>query len=95
MLAPRGPGALQPSDRTARPQQSAASQKNIGGANMRFRLEPTINVTDQVRVLGLIDILDNTIMGSTPDSLAGIEGYNRPVDTGAPSDAPGGAPPAS
>jgi uncharacterized protein (TIGR04551 family) len=52
--------------------------KNQGGANLRFRLEPTINVTDQVRVHSQIDILDNTIMGSTPDSLAGIEGYNRP-----------------
>ncbi len=52
--------------------------KNQGGANMRFRIEPTINVTDQVRVHSQIDILDNVIMGSTPDSLAGIEGFNRP-----------------
>ncbi len=52
--------------------------KNIGGANLRFRLEPTLNVTDQVRVHAQIDVLDNTIMGSTPDSLAGIEGFNRP-----------------
>jgi uncharacterized protein (TIGR04551 family) len=52
--------------------------KNIGGANLRFRLEPTINVTDQVRVHAQFDVLDNTILGSTPDSLAGIEGYNRP-----------------
>jgi len=56
--------------------------KNIGGANMRFRLEPTLNVTDQVRVHAQIDVLDNTIMGSTPDSLAGIEGFNRPPSTG-------------
>ena len=46
--------------------------------------EPTINVTDQVRVHAQIDVLDNTIMGSTPDSLAGIEGYNRPAATGQP-----------
>ena len=32
----------------------------------------------QVRVHAQIDVLDNTIMGSTPDSLAGIPGYNRP-----------------
>jgi uncharacterized protein (TIGR04551 family) len=42
---------------------------NFGSGNTRFRLEPTINVTDQVRVHSQIDILDNTIMGSTPDSL--------------------------
>jgi uncharacterized protein (TIGR04551 family) len=50
--------------------------KSVGGANLRFRLEPTINVTDQVRVHAQIDVLDNTIMGSTPDSLAGIQGFN-------------------
>jgi uncharacterized protein (TIGR04551 family) len=71
---------------------SNCGSKNIGGANMRFRLEPTLNVTDQVRVYAQIDVLDNTIMGSTPDSLAGIEGYNRPPSTGMPLDQPGVAP---
>jgi uncharacterized protein (TIGR04551 family) len=52
--------------------------KNIGGANLRFRLEPTLNVTDQVRIHAQIDVLDNTILGSTPDSLAGIQGFNTP-----------------
>ena len=66
--------------------------KNIGGANTRFRLEPTLNVTDQVRVHSQIDVIDNTIMGSTPDSLAGIQGYNRPPSTGSPVDTPGNAP---
>jgi uncharacterized protein (TIGR04551 family) len=42
--------------------------KNLAGANMRLRLEPTINVTDQVRVLAQVDVLDNVILGSTPDS---------------------------
>jgi uncharacterized protein (TIGR04551 family) len=54
------------------------STKNIGGANLRFRLEPTLNVTDQVRIHAQIDVLDNTILGSTPDSLAGIQGFNTP-----------------
>jgi uncharacterized protein (TIGR04551 family) len=35
-------------------------------------------LSDQVRVHAQIDVLDNTVMGSTPDSLAGIPGYNRP-----------------
>jgi uncharacterized protein (TIGR04551 family) len=71
---------------------SNCPSKNIGGANMRFRMEPTLNVTDMVRIHAQIDVLDNTIMGSTPDSLAGIEGYNRPVPTGNPIDLPGSAP---
>jgi uncharacterized protein (TIGR04551 family) len=45
------------------------SSKNLGSGNLRLRLEPTINVTDQVRVVAQVDVLDNTIMGSTPDSL--------------------------
>jgi uncharacterized protein (TIGR04551 family) len=51
---------------------SACGTKGMGAGNMRLRLEPTINVTDQVRVHTQIDVLDNTIMGSTPDSLVGI-----------------------
>jgi hypothetical protein len=66
--------------------------KNIGAANTRFRLEPTLNITDLVRVHSQIDVLDNTIMGSTPDSLAGIEGYNRPFSMGGPGDQPGNSP---
>jgi uncharacterized protein (TIGR04551 family) len=53
--------------------------KSIGGANLRLRLEPTLNITDMVRVHAQVDVLDNTIMGNTPDSLAGIQGYNRPT----------------
>ncbi len=77
---------------------SNCSHKNIGGANLRLRLEPTLNVTDQVRVHAQIDVLDNTILGSTPDSLAGIQGYNiPPATTGAgnaisPTALPGVAP---
>lgn len=43
--------------------------KTLGSANLRLRLEPTVNVSDQVRVMAQIDVLDNTIAGSTPDSL--------------------------
>ena len=58
---------------------SNCAQKNIGGANLRLRLEPTLNVSAHVRVHTQIDVLDNTIMGSTPDSVAGIQGYNVPA----------------
>jgi uncharacterized protein (TIGR04551 family) len=60
---------------------SRCPHDSIGGANLRFRLEPTINVTDQVRIHAQIDVIDNTILGSTPDSLAGIPGYNVPPAT--------------
>jgi uncharacterized protein (TIGR04551 family) len=83
---------------TANAPPSNCGHKNIGGANLRLRLEPTLNVTDQVRVHAQIDILDNTILGNTPDSLAGIQGYNRPpatmatTTTVAPNALPGVAP---
>jgi uncharacterized protein (TIGR04551 family) len=70
--------------------------KSVGGANLRFRLEPTLNVTDQVRIHAQIDVLDNTILGSTPDSLAGLQGFNTPPATGgatvSPTSLPGVAP---
>jgi uncharacterized protein (TIGR04551 family) len=59
-------------------------RKDMGGANIRLRIEPTLNVTDQVRVHTQFDVLDNTILGSTPDSLVGL---NRPAGS-----LPGGAP---
>jgi len=49
--------------------EGGCDDKALGNANMRLRLEPIVNVTDQVRVLAQIDVLDNTIAGSTPDSL--------------------------
>jgi uncharacterized protein (TIGR04551 family) len=57
--------------------KSACNFNNLGGGNLRLRLEPTINVTDQVRVHTQVDVLDNTFMGSTPDSLVSA---TRPGD---------------
>jgi hypothetical protein len=37
------------------------------GANMRLRLEPTLNVSEEVRVKMQLDVFDNLILGSTPD----------------------------
>jgi uncharacterized protein (TIGR04551 family) len=41
---------------------------NLTSADMRLRLEPTINVTEQVRVKAQIDIFDNLVLGSTPEN---------------------------
>jgi len=38
----------------------------ITGVNMRFRLEPTINVSEELRIKAQFDILDNVVWGSTP-----------------------------
>jgi len=46
---------------------SAAPQNGTQtGANMRLRLDPTFNVSEQVRIRAQIDLLDNVVLGSTP-----------------------------
>ena len=52
-LFPRSPNS--PNDRTQ------------AGVNGRFRLEPTINVSEEIRIRSQIDMLDNLVWGSTPD----------------------------
>ncbi|MEE2903326.1 MAG: TIGR04551 family protein [Myxococcota bacterium] len=40
---------------------------SLGGANIRLRLEPVLNVYEDVRVKMQVDVLDNLVLGSTPD----------------------------
>jgi uncharacterized protein (TIGR04551 family) len=54
------------------------------GANLRFRLDPEFHVSDNLRVLSQIDLLDNLVLGSTPSGYA--------VDNGSVSDRGGYAP---
>ncbi|HET6583879.1 MAG TPA: TIGR04551 family protein [Nannocystaceae bacterium] len=51
----------------------------FASANMRLRLEPTLHITDTVRVHSQIDILDNLVLGSTPDSFGWDNPY-APID---------------
>ncbi len=54
------------------------SNNTYAGANMRFRLEPIINLGDRVRVLAQVDLLDNIVLGSTPEGR-----YFEPTGEGA------------
>ena len=40
---------------------------SLNSADMRLRLEPTINVSEQVRVKAQVDVFDNLVLGSTPN----------------------------
>jgi uncharacterized protein (TIGR04551 family) len=40
--------------------------KTQAGANMRFRLNPELHISDNLRILSQIDLLDNLVLGSTP-----------------------------
>ena len=43
------------------------SGHSIAGTNMRFRLEPTLNISEEVRIRAQLDALDNLVWGSTPE----------------------------
>ncbi|MEK6606723.1 MAG: TIGR04551 family protein [Myxococcota bacterium] len=51
----------------------------LAGGNMRFRLEPTFNVTEEVRIKSTFDIMDNVVLGATPEGSyfgkGGPDGY--------------------
>ncbi|HEY8210554.1 MAG TPA: TIGR04551 family protein [Myxococcaceae bacterium] len=46
---------------------ASSLEHTMAGVNMRLRLEPTINVSEEVRLRMQVDGLDNVIMGTTPD----------------------------
>jgi len=48
------------------------------GTNMRLRIEPRINVANDIRVITTIDVFDNLVLGSTPVSYSGHQ--DSPVD---------------
>lgn len=54
-------------------------RQGFASANMRLRLEPSLHITDTVHVHSQVDILDNVVLGSTPDSLLGADPY-APLD---------------
>lgn len=48
------------------------------GANMRFRLDPELHISDNLRVISQIDLFDNLTLGSTPGGYRvtpGASGY--------------------
>lgn len=51
---------------------------SIGTANMRVRLEPVINLSEQVALHLQIDVLDNVVLGSTPDGVFREAGVSAP-----------------
>src|SRR4051812_19034928 len=48
------------------------------GANMRFRLDPELHISDNLRVISQIDLFDNLVLGSTPNDYRNtptLDGY--------------------
>jgi uncharacterized protein (TIGR04551 family) len=51
----------------------------LASANMRLRIEPTLNVSEHVRVRGQVDILDNYVLGSSTSELFNSDHSPFPV----------------
>ncbi|MBX3181106.1 MAG: TIGR04551 family protein [Polyangiaceae bacterium] len=52
--------------------------KTQAGANMRFRLNPELHISDNLRIMSQVDLLDNLVLGSTPIGYSvGAEGGVR------------------
>ena len=44
--------------------------KTESSANLRLRLNPEIHISDNLRIMTQLDLLDNVVLGSTPESYA-------------------------
>ncbi|MEO8905663.1 MAG: TIGR04551 family protein [Polyangiaceae bacterium] len=69
---PHGP-SLCTQDETGHGSDSSASNANYdcksgtqAGANLRFRLDPELHISDNLRIITQVDLLDNVVLGSTP-----------------------------
>ena len=54
-------------------------RNGIPSANLHLRLEPTLHITDTVKVHSQVDLLDNVVLGSTPDTFL-YDNPNAPID---------------
>ncbi len=54
-------------------------------ANLRLRLNPEIHISDNLRIMSQVDLLDNLVLGSTPDAYALKPRVYDPKNTAATS----------
>lgn len=50
----------------------ACKNKNQSGANLRFRINPELHISDNLRIISQIDVLDNLVFGSTPSGYSNV-----------------------
>ena len=63
------------------PSTARCDNNTLAGANLRLRMNPQINVSDEVQVNAQIDLLDNLVLGSTPE---GYDPYSTGINPWAP-----------
>ena len=60
-------------------ENSSGKRGTLASANMRLRLEPTMNISEHVRVRAQVDVLDNYVLGSSNTALFDGSGSPYPV----------------
>ncbi len=79
-----GSGSSFPEALSCQNDASAEVEGSCGGsvafADMRLRVSPTINLTEQIAVKVDLDVFDNMVMGSNPKN-SGVDGSPRPSST--------------
>lgn len=53
---------------------NADNTNTLTSANMRLRVQPILNISEDIKVHATIDVFDNLVLGSTPESLPGFTG---------------------
>ncbi|MDA0712992.1 MAG: TIGR04551 family protein [bacterium] len=48
-------------------------------ANMRFRVNPILNISEDIRIKGSVDVFDNLVLGSTPQYMTGLDKASQSV----------------
>ena len=51
---------------------TAEDTQTLISANMRLRVDPTLNVSEDIKIRTTFDVFDNLVLGSTPESLPGF-----------------------
>lgn len=62
--------------------------KVLASANIRLRYSPTLHISESLRVRATFDILDNLVLGSTPDFASNLSRPDVPLSAFAQSAAP-------
>jgi uncharacterized protein (TIGR04551 family) len=69
-------------------QVNANGAKTIAGANIRFRYQPKFHISPSIRIAATFDVLDNLVLGSTPDFDGNLSRPDVPLSAFASSQAP-------
>jgi len=86
--APLSENAINNEDADVSAQVGTEDAKTIGSANIRLRYSPTLHVSESLRVKATFDILDNLVMGSTPDFNGNLARPDVPLVAFAQAQAP-------